>query len=182
MRMLVYTLLNGHTSTAKVPPFLRQIGDIYGQQMDLLDIPSRTTVERMQLEVVVISDLQVAEFMLDTPNLTIAFDATTQAGVHVNAINIHNSNNEYVVALDELAGGRSEDYGNHLVSTVKLLAKFYSSWKDLNFCEVRKKMIDNITNTLTDRYAVNKSSIQEVEKSWSKPTRHNNQCSKNLPQ
>ena len=38
--------------------------------------------------------------MLKTPNLTIAFDASTQAGVHVNATNIRNSNTEYAKALD----------------------------------------------------------------------------------
>ena len=59
MRMLVCTLLNGHTSTATFPFVLREIGDIYGQQMDPRDIPARTTVERMQIEVVVISDQQV---------------------------------------------------------------------------------------------------------------------------
>ena len=46
-------------NTAKVPSVLRKIGDIYGQQMDPRDIPARTTVERMQIEVVVISDQQV---------------------------------------------------------------------------------------------------------------------------
>ena len=65
--------------------------------------------------------------MLNTPNLTIAFDASTQAGVHVNAINIHNINTEYAKSLDELSGGRAEDYSNHVVSIVKHLAQFYCS-------------------------------------------------------
>ena len=39
-----------------------------------------------------------------TNNLTLGFDSTTQGGVHVNAINIHNMEHEYVIALDELAG------------------------------------------------------------------------------
>ena len=49
--------------------------------------------------------LQVAKFLHEASDgVTLAFDATTQSGVHVNAINIHNKQVEYVVALDELPG------------------------------------------------------------------------------
>ena len=47
---------------------------------------------------------QASEFLYHTPDLTLGFDATTQGGVHVNAINVHNENTEYTLVLDELAG------------------------------------------------------------------------------
>ena len=42
--------------------------------------------------------------MYHTDGLTLGFDSTTQSGVHVNGINVHNSDIEYTIALDELAG------------------------------------------------------------------------------
>ena len=41
--------------------------------------------------------------MYATDGLTMGFDSTTQGGVHVNAINIHNAE-QFVLAVDELAG------------------------------------------------------------------------------
>ena len=53
--------------------------------VDITDnqLPSRTTVERMQIELGVISDLRASEFLYDTDMVTIGFDATTQDGIHV---------------------------------------------------------------------------------------------------
>lgn len=59
MRMLVYTLLDGYVSSGKLNQTIQRIGSALGVEMLEEDIPSRPTVDRMQLELGVISDMQV---------------------------------------------------------------------------------------------------------------------------
>ena len=104
MRMLVYNQLNGHTSSGKMKDVLRVNAQLLGIKLEERDIPTRSSLERMQIELGILSDLQVADFIYKNCGLTLGFDATTQLGVHVNAINIHNNQREYVLAIDELPG------------------------------------------------------------------------------
>ena len=87
----------------KMKDVLRVNAQLLGIQLEK-DIPTRSSVERMQIELGILSDLQVADFIYKNGGLTLGFDATTQVGVHVNAINIHNNLIEYVLAIDELPG------------------------------------------------------------------------------
>jgi hypothetical protein len=57
------------------------------------------------VELGLLSDLQVAEVMYTTENITIGMDATTQEGCHVNEIHTTTEDQCLVVALDELPGG-----------------------------------------------------------------------------
>ena len=59
MRTLIYTLLDGNVSTSKMGKTVKRIGEITGMTLGDKDIPSRTSVERMQIELGVISDVQV---------------------------------------------------------------------------------------------------------------------------
>ena len=59
MRTLVYSLLNGYTSSGKMKQVISDISQVTGMDVKDEDIPSRRTIERMQLELGVISDLQV---------------------------------------------------------------------------------------------------------------------------
>ena len=59
MRTLIYTLLDGNVSTSKMGKSVKRIGEITRMTLGDKDIPSRTSVERMQIEVGVISDVQV---------------------------------------------------------------------------------------------------------------------------
>ena len=47
---------------------------------------------------------QASEFLMTASELTMAFDATTQTGVHMNVISIHNMQQELVIGIDQLAG------------------------------------------------------------------------------
>ena len=47
---------------------------------------------------------QAAEFMYVNDDVTIGFDATTRAGQHINAINVHNGNAEFVISVEEVPG------------------------------------------------------------------------------
>ena len=43
-------------------------------------------------------------------------------------MNIYNKKEEYVLAIDELAGGTANDYYDHVVSSVEYSAWLYSEW------------------------------------------------------
>ena len=106
--------------------------------------------------------------MYNTDNVTIGFDATTQDGIHVNAINLHNSDTEFTIALDELAGGTSDDYCDHVCSTIIYIAELYSKFKDQPMSEVHNTMIAHIKSTMTDRASVNQTTIRKINKKWGK--------------
>ena len=88
--------------------------DFGGLNLCSTDLASRTSIERMAIELGVISDLHSAEFLYSMQGLTLCFDSTTQEGIHINVISIHQGHDEYVLALDELAGGTAQDYSNHM--------------------------------------------------------------------
>jgi hypothetical protein len=73
-----------------------------------------------------------------------------------------------VVAVDELAGGTAEDYSEHVITSIDYLAKVYTDFHDEDYQHCRKTMIDNISNTMTDRVAVNHASIRKINENWGK--------------
>ena len=169
MRMLIYSLLDGNVSTRKMAKTVKRIGGITGMAVGDKDIPSRTSVERMQVELGVISDITVAEFLYHANDgVTLAFDATTQSEIHVNAINIHNDKVEHVMALDELPGGTSQDYFDHVFKSVDYLAKLYAQWHCEALDKVSDTMIENIHNVMTD----NQAAVRLINNQWGKKLNH----------
>eukprot|EP00745_Piridium_sociabile_P031362 TRINITY_DN51909_c0_g1_i1.p1 TRINITY_DN51909_c0_g1~~TRINITY_DN51909_c0_g1_i1.p1 ORF type:complete len:176 (-),score=30.14 TRINITY_DN51909_c0_g1_i1:226-753(-) len=122
----------------------------------------------MARELGVISDLQAAQVAVSTADLTLGFDATTQDGIHMNSIHFTTESDCFVIAIDQLAGGTAQDYESHICESVDHLAQVYSQFHDCDFQECRKNIIGNIANSMTDRAAVNQSTIQRVNASWGK--------------
>ena len=137
-------------------------------RMQLKDVPHRNTVEQMTRELRVISDLQAAEIAMEKINLTLGFDATTQERVHVNSIHYTTTTDCQVVAIDQLPGGTAEDYAQHVYESVDELAKTYSDFHRVPYQNCRRKIINNISNTLTDTVAVNHAAIQKINETWDK--------------
>ena len=68
--------------------------------------------------------------------------------------------------LDKLPGARAEEYCSHTSNSVGNLARVYSHFHgDTDYQTIRKQIIANISNTLTDRVATN---ICLLNKSWNK--------------
>ena len=126
--------------------------------MTLEAIPHRSTVESMARELALIAH----------KNSTLGFDATTQEGVHVNEIHFTTEKDCYSAAIDELPGGTAEDYSMHIFDTIDNLANVYFHFNSSYFQETRTKLVDNITNTLPDRCAVNHVTIKFVNAAWGK--------------
>lgn len=134
----------------------------------LNEIPSRTTVEMMTQELGVIADLETAEVTMASSNLTLGFDATTQEGIHINGIHLTTKDACKVVAVDELPGGTALDYHKHVTDSVNMLAAVYSDFHKEDYQSCRKTIIGNITNTMTDRCAVNHATVRMVNATWGK--------------
>ncbi|XP_071787284.1 uncharacterized protein [Asterias amurensis] len=166
MRMLVYDAVVNHVPTKNVPTLIQQFARRSGVILD--KVPHRNTVEMMTRELGVISDFQAAEILLQNQNITLGFDATTQEGVHVNSVHITTQTTCHILDIDQLAGGTSEDYALHIEASIQRINDVYCQFYSTNFSENRKKILNNISNTMSDRAAVNHATIQRLELSWRK--------------
>jgi hypothetical protein len=125
----------------------------------------------MVREMGVISDLKTAEAILINKDCTIGFDATTQDGVHVHTFHVTFNSVEHpclVIVLDQLPGGTAEDYSSHILRSVEGLAKVYAGFHNLDSTDIHKAIIENISNTLTDRVASNHAAIRLINSAWNK--------------
>ncbi|ELU17089.1 hypothetical protein CAPTEDRAFT_216396 [Capitella teleta] len=102
------------------------------------------------------------------PNLTLGFDSTKKVGVHINSIHVTSTEQCLVVAVDELAGGTTEDYQDHITSSIDYLATLYADYNELEFKDCREKMISNITNTMTDRATVIQATVRLLDETWNR--------------
>ncbi|XP_070196680.1 uncharacterized protein, partial [Littorina saxatilis] len=178
-RMIVYDCLMARVPTQHIHSLIHSISKRTG--VNLEPIPQRSAIEQMQRELGIITELQTAETAVNTKNITIGFDATTQEGVHVNAVHLTTAKkpNEkedkttpktcQVISLDQLAGGTANDYAEHIVSSIDSLARVHSDFHKEEFHETRKKIIANIANTMTDRATVNHCTIEKLKGAWGKP-------------
>ena len=166
-RMMVYDAIINQVPTMNIPLLMQSFSRRLGAALD--HVPHRTTVEQMAKELGVISQLQCAEALLANSNVTIAFDATTQEGVHINALVITTETKTLVCAIDELPGGCAKDYANHIIESIADLAKLYVQINaNAAFQETRCKMISNVKNTMTDRAAANHAAIRLINEHWGK--------------
>lgn len=166
-RLLVYDALVNQVPTANVPTIMKRFSMRLGHPIK--EIPHRTTVEQMAREMGVLAQLQTAEEIISNKNVTIAFVATTQEGVHINAVLITTEKSALVVAIDQLPGGTAEDYANHITDSVDDLASIYTEYHpEENYQESRNKLLDNIANTMTDRVAANHAAIRIINDKWDK--------------
>ena len=160
MRMLVYDSIIKRVPTKNIPNLIQSHATIHGHVPSSL--PSRSTVEQMARELNCIADLKSANFILKNRNITLGFDSTTQGGVHINSVHVTTASECDVLAANELPGGTAEDYHYHITSTIDNLAAVYTDFHKGDYQSCRKNMIDNITNTMTDRAAVNHATIEKV--------------------
>ena len=145
MRTMVYECIMSNVPTDKIPPLVLSFATKFGVDITAKDIPVRSSVENMVAELGLLSDLQVAEFIHKSTDVTIGFDATTQEGVHVNAIHTTSEHKCLVVALDQLAGGTAKDYSQHIIDSVAHLAHVYCQFHtDASFSDVHGELISHI--------------------------------------
>eukprot|EP00112_Aurelia_sp_Birch-Aquarium-sp1_P010535 Seg2246.2 transcript_id=Seg2246.2/GoldUCD/mRNA.D3Y31 product="hypothetical protein" protein_id=Seg2246.2/GoldUCD/D3Y31 len=167
IRNLVYDALVNQVPTANVSNLLQKFGMRLGKPIH--PVPHRTTIEQMARELGIFAQLQTAQEVMHNECLTLAFDATTQEGVHVNAVVVTTKESSYVIAVDRLPGGTAEDYALHVTNSVNELAEVYNAFHpEISYQDSRKEMISNINNTMTDRVAANHAAVRVINDYWGK--------------
>ncbi|XP_047138521.2 uncharacterized protein LOC124814655 [Hydra vulgaris] len=166
MRMIIYNMLICNVPTGNIPFLIQKIGQCMG--FIFSDIPHRNSIEQMARELGSISSLQAAEWAINNSQLTLGFDATTQKGVHINSIHLTSKDKCLVIALDQLPGGTADDYENHICNAIDHMAFIYSHFHSCSYNESRSSIIANISNTMSDRVAVNHLTISKVCATWGK--------------
>ena len=121
----------------------------------------------MTCELGIIADLLAAEVVFKTKHLILGFDSSTREGVHINCVHLTTQSRCQVIAMDQLAGGIAEDDENHGIVAVDNLSETYSKFHTLDFKQCCQQII-NISNTMTDRAAVNRSTVLKIEEAWGK--------------
>ena len=166
MRLIVYDMLTAGTPTGNISGLIKKIAERLDVKFD--SIPQKSTIEQMAREMGVISDVACAELIMNTPNCTIAFDATTQEGVHVNVVSLSTPERSSVIALDQLPGGTADDYAAHVTNSIDNIARSYSEVHNQDFVETRDSLVSNISNCLTDRAIVNHAAVSKINATWDK--------------
>ena len=117
----------------------------------------------------IFAQLQTAIEVMHNECLTLAFDATTQEGVHVNAVVVTTKESSYVIAVNRFPGGTAEGHALHVTNSVNELAEVYNAFHpDVSYQDSRKQVIYNINNTVTDRVAANHAAVRIINHYWGK--------------
>ncbi|GFO22866.1 hypothetical protein PoB_004937100 [Plakobranchus ocellatus] len=117
----------------------------------------------MAHELVVLSNIQVAETLIDQRNLTLSWDATTLDSVHLNEIHISMPGQALCVDIRRLPGGTSTDYLQHISDALFNTASTYARYKGLPEAATALKLQKDISNTLTDQAAVNHATVMKLQ-------------------
>lgn len=166
-RLKAFDCISNNVPTASIPILLRQFEMRSGN--DPQDVPQRSTVELMARELGAIAELQTAEMILATKDVTLGFDATTQEGTHINDVHFTTSKICLCAAVDELSGGTADDYANHICNSVDILAETYVYFNEgSSYQETRSSIINNISNSMTDRVAANHAALRLINSRWNK--------------
>ncbi|GFO32567.1 hypothetical protein PoB_005907200 [Plakobranchus ocellatus] len=121
----------------------------------------------MAHELVVLSNIQVAETPIDQKNLTLSWDASTLDGVHLNEIHISMPGQSLCVDIRKLPGATSSDYLQHISDALFNTASTYVRFKLKGLLEAATALklhraISN-TNTLTDPAAANHATVMKLQ-------------------
>ena len=130
-------------------------------------LPSKSTIARMSTEVSVLSCLQAVEALLDSDCATLAWDATTLAGKHLNEIHIQTESKTFTVSVQELPGGKTVEYVAHITSVINRMAELYGAYRGLDAVAVKEQIISKIRSTMSDRASVNSCVVRELRQLWS---------------
>ena len=153
VRKCVYFCLMSNVPVDCTSQLIEYIGGCIGS--DVNHVPHASTVSRCAYELSVICDLQAAEFMLQAPSLTLAWDATTVKGSHLNLILVTSPDRSMTLTTDVLPGGTGSDYGEHLVNSLCQVVEVYSCFENTEYTQVLSTIAAKLQCTTSDRAAVN---------------------------
>ena len=154
MRKATYRSILAQCPVSQVGKLITQVvAEISGAQVKG---PSKSSAANMTHELSVLSSLQTVECLLMCRVATIRWDATTEAGHHINEIHLTLSDKSaHTISIDRLPGGRADDYKTHTIRVINDMCQTYSEYSGLDYGHVRGRVLSKIISCLTDRAAVN---------------------------
>ncbi|XP_065662136.1 uncharacterized protein LOC136084869 [Hydra vulgaris] len=162
LRLVVYHCLESNVPVDAIPKVIMSCSSLGNVNLKPQDLPNLSTIAQMSREMGVIALLQVAETIINADVVTLAFDATTIKGIHINQIHFATKQQILTASITELPGGKAEDYVKHITDTIEDLANTYAAYYKLEIADVRKKLMGKIMSTLTDRASVNHAAVVKL--------------------
>lgn len=169
MRILVYSCIQANTPVGQVHNLLLRLSSPLKLQLSATDVPAQSTVSVMALELGLWSDVHVARVLMENKKITLAFDATTQEGIHINAVHITINNQCYVLGLDLLPGGTAVDYASQVVALFDHFARIISIFYSIPLDQVLPRLQSNVSCVMTDRAIVNQAAVRIIEHEFKIP-------------
>lgn len=108
----------------------------------------------------------MADVMLQSSNNTLCWDATTLDGSHINELHVCTGGNNLAFSIEALSGGTTEDYARHVEEGLHDVSMSYSECFDMEMAEVTPKLQSSITNTMSDRVAVNHCVVRKLNENF----------------
>ena len=163
IRQVVYRCARRQVPIHSISTVIGEIAQtVFCQQLDPL--PSPSTIGNMIHEMGILSTTQAVEAMLNSQYVNLSWDATSIDSSHINEIHVNTDSGSYALCIQELPGGTTEDYVQHITSTLEQAAEVYAKMKSLNKQSVLDDIKKRITSTTSDRAAVNHCVSREVGK------------------
>ena len=163
VRKATYKAILSQCPVAQVGSLLKTVAtELSGKQIQ--NAPSKSTVARMAHELSVLSSIQTVECLLKSNVSTISWDATSEAGHHINEIHIRlDDGTSHTISIERLAGGKAQDYSNHIIRSIDEMCLSYAEYKGLQYIQVRGQVLSKIASTLTDRAIVNHAACRLIK-------------------
>ena len=153
VRKCIYFCLISHVPVEAAGKVITYVAESQGKVK--LYVPHPSTISRCGYELNILCDLQCGEFLCNAGNLTLAWDATTYKGNHINQIVVSSKDRFMTLTTDLLPGGTSEDYADHLVNSLKSIVRIFASFREMDYLSLLSSIVCKFQCTMTDRASVN---------------------------
>ncbi|GFR69994.1 hypothetical protein ElyMa_002061700 [Elysia marginata] len=157
IRKCIYFCLVSHVPVKATGQVIKYITECQGK--DAVYVPHPSTISRCAYELGILCDLQCGEFLVNAEALTLAWDATTLKGTHINQVVVSSKDRFFTLATDLLPGGTSEDYAEHLVQTLTNIIRIYAKFSDNDSLELLNRTVTKFRCTMSDRASVNHCTV-----------------------
>ena len=146
MRKSTYKAILSQCPVAQVGSLLKTVAtELSGKQIQ--NAPSKSTIAQMAHELSVLSSIQTIECLLKSNVSTISWDATSESGHHINEIHIRlDDGTSHTISIKTLAGGKAQDYSNHIIRSIDKMGLSYSEYKGLQYVQVSGQVLSKIAS------------------------------------
>ena len=153
-RLSVYNCLLHQVPVEATGRLIKEIvQDITGKTVDA--VADASTISQCAYELGILTDIQVGEAMDQEESLNIAWDATSLDAEHLNEVHVNCHAKSYVLQVDVLPGGTTNDYVQHICQALQDICNSYAEFKNIDPTYFYAALSKKVKSTLSDRASVN---------------------------